>query len=42
MGSLGDVNLLTYMRSKTQVDVDTLDVDGMALCSSSSQCLILH
>lgn len=29
MGSVSDVNLLDYLRSKTQVDVDTLDVDGI-------------
>ena len=32
MGSLGDINLLEYLRSKTRVDVDSLDVDGNLPC----------
>lgn len=38
MGSLGDVNLLAYMRSKTQVDVDAVDVDIAARLGPFADC----
>lgn len=38
MGSLGEVNLLEYMRSKTQVDVDTLDVDVAVRLGPFADC----
>ena len=30
MGSLSSISLLEYLRSRTQIDVDTLDLDGEA------------
>jgi len=34
------INLLQYLRSKTQVDIDSFDVDGIKLLSASSFLLV--